>query len=51
MIFAGDGERLELIHKATDRRIFAQGALRAAHWVVDQPTGLYDMNDVLGLGV
>ena len=51
VIFAGDGERLELTHKATDRRIFAQGALRAAHWVVDQPSGLYDMNDVLGLGV
>ena len=51
VIFAGDGERLELTHKATDRRIFAQGALRAAHWVVDQPAGLYDMNDVLGLGV
>ncbi len=51
VIFAGEGERLELTHKATDRRIFARGALRAAHWVIDQPAGLYDMDDVLGLGV
>ena len=51
VIFAGEGERLELTHKVTDRRIFALGALRAAHWVVDKPAGLYDMNDVLGLGV
>jgi 4-hydroxy-tetrahydrodipicolinate reductase len=47
--FAGPGERLELTHRATDRAVFAQGALRAARWVVDQPPGLYDMQDVLGL--
>jgi 4-hydroxy-tetrahydrodipicolinate reductase len=49
VIFAGPGERLELSHRASDRAIFAQGALRAAHWVVGQPPGVYDMQDVLGL--
>ncbi len=49
VIFASPGERLELTHKAGDRAIFAQGALRAAQWVVDRPPGLYDMQDVLGL--
>jgi 4-hydroxy-tetrahydrodipicolinate reductase len=49
VIFAGPGERLELTHKASDRAIFARGALRAAQWVVGQPPGLYDMQDVLGL--
>jgi 4-hydroxy-tetrahydrodipicolinate reductase len=49
VIFAGPGERLELTHRASDRAIFAQGALRAAHWVVGQPPGVYDMQDVLGL--
>jgi 4-hydroxy-tetrahydrodipicolinate reductase len=49
VIFAGLGERLELTHKAGDRAIFARGALRAAHWVVRQPPGVYDMQDVLGL--
>jgi len=47
--FAGPGERLELTHKAADRAIFAQGALRAARWALEQPPGLYDMRDVLGL--
>ncbi len=47
--FAGEGERIELSHRASDRSIFAQGALRAAHWVLSQPPGLYDMQDVLGL--
>jgi 4-hydroxy-tetrahydrodipicolinate reductase len=47
--FAGQGERLEFTHKAADRRIFAQGALQAAHWLVRQKPGLYDMEDVLGL--
>jgi 4-hydroxy-tetrahydrodipicolinate reductase len=50
LMFCGDGERIELIHRARDRAIFARGALRAARWVVDQPPGYYDMNDVLGLG-
>jgi 4-hydroxy-tetrahydrodipicolinate reductase len=49
VIFAGPGERLELSHQAGDRAIFARGALRAAHWVVGQPPGVYDMQDVLGL--
>ncbi len=47
--FAGEGERVELTHRATDRKIFAEGALRAAHWVVKQSPGLYSMQDVLGL--
>jgi 4-hydroxy-tetrahydrodipicolinate reductase len=49
VIFAAQGERLELTHKASDRAIFANGALRAAQWVVQQPPGVYDMQDVLGL--
>jgi len=49
VIFAGVGERLELAHKASSRETFAHGALRAAGWVVGQPPGLYDMQDVLGL--
>jgi 4-hydroxy-tetrahydrodipicolinate reductase len=49
VIFAALGERLELTHKASDRAIFARGALRAAQWIVAQPPGVYDMQDVLGL--
>jgi len=49
VMFAALGERLELTHKASDRGIFARGALRAAAWVVTQPAGLRDMQDVLGL--
>lgn len=49
VIFAALGERVELTHKASDRGIFARGALRAAQWVVHQKPGLYDMQDVLGL--
>ena len=49
VLFSGLGERLELTHKATDRGIFARGALRAARWVATQPPGVYDMQDVLGL--
>lgn len=49
VIFAALGERLELTHKASDRGIFARGALRAAQWVVNQQPGVYDMQDVLGL--
>ena len=49
VIFAGPGERLELSHKASDRAIFARGAVRAAQWVVGRKAGLYDMQDVLGL--
>lgn len=49
VIFANDGERLELTHKASSRDTFANGALRAAQWVVSQKPGLYSMQDVLGL--
>lgn len=49
VIFCGIGERLEVIHRAHSRDNFARGAVRAAQWVVNQPHGLYDMQDVLGL--
>jgi 4-hydroxy-tetrahydrodipicolinate reductase len=49
VLFAGMGERIELTHRATDRKIFAAGALRAAKWVVGHSPGLYSMQDVLGL--
>jgi 4-hydroxy-tetrahydrodipicolinate reductase len=47
--FAADGERVEITHKASSRMSFARGAVRAAGWLVGQPPGLYDMQDVLGL--
>ncbi len=47
--FLGTGERLELTHRAQSRECLASGALRAAHWLVGQPPGLYTMRDVLGL--
>ena len=46
--FVGTGERVEITHKATSRTIYAAGAVRAARWLIDQPNGLYDMQDVLG---
>ena len=49
VIFAANGERVELTHKASSRDTFANGALRAAMWVVKQQPGFYDMQDVLGL--
>ena len=49
VIFGGPGERLELIHRAQSREAFAQGAIRAAAWLVDRAPGLYTMRDVLGL--
>jgi 4-hydroxy-tetrahydrodipicolinate reductase len=49
VIFSGRGERLELTHRAGSRETFAAGALRAARWVLEQPPGLYAMEDVLGL--
>ncbi|HTV97673.1 MAG TPA: 4-hydroxy-tetrahydrodipicolinate reductase [Steroidobacteraceae bacterium] len=48
-LFAADGERIELTHRASDRMIFARGALRAAAWLVGRPAGLYAMGHVLGL--
>jgi 4-hydroxy-tetrahydrodipicolinate reductase len=47
--FAGEGERIELTHRATSRDQFARGAVRALRWIVGRPAGLYDMADVLGL--
>jgi 4-hydroxy-tetrahydrodipicolinate reductase len=49
VIFAGPYERIELVHKAEDRMIFARGALKAALWARDRKPGLYSMADVLGL--
>jgi 4-hydroxy-tetrahydrodipicolinate reductase len=49
VIFAGQAERIELVHKAEDRMIFARGALHAAAWAREQKPGLYSMMDVLGL--
>ncbi|MSU61786.1 MAG: 4-hydroxy-tetrahydrodipicolinate reductase [Pedosphaera sp.] len=49
VIFAANGERVELTHKASSRETFANGALRAAEWVVGKPPGIYSMQDVLGL--
>lgn len=49
IIFGGMGERMEITHRAQSRETFARGAVRAAQWVVKQPKGLYDMQDVLGL--
>jgi 4-hydroxy-tetrahydrodipicolinate reductase len=48
VFFFGEGERLELTHRASSRDQFASGAVRAARWVVGKPAGLYDMQDVLG---
>ena len=47
--FFTEGERLELKHTASDRKIFANGALFAANWAISAAVGLYDMNDVLGI--
>ena len=49
VMFAALGERVELTHKASDRGIFARGAVRAAQWVVGRPPGVYDMQAVLAL--
>ena len=50
VVYAGASERIELTHKASDRRIFAIGAVRAARWLIGKPPGAYRMADVLGLG-
>lgn len=49
VVFAGFGERIELVHRAQSRDNFARGAIHAARWVVNQPSGLYDMGDILGI--
>jgi len=48
VMFAAEGEILEITHKASSRMTFAKGAVRAAKWLADKKTGLYDMQDVLG---
>ena len=48
VMFAAEGERVEITHKASSRMTFASGAARAAAWLMGQPAGLYDMQDVLG---
>jgi 4-hydroxy-tetrahydrodipicolinate reductase len=49
VVFAGEGERIELIHRAASRDTFAHGALQAAGWLVGRAPGRYEMQDVLGL--
>ena len=49
VMFAGGGERVEITHRAESRMTFANGALRAARWLMERKSGLYDMQDVLGL--
>lgn len=49
VLFASKGERVEIVHKASSRANFARGALRAARWLADRDSGLFDMRDVLGL--
>ncbi|HEU0043279.1 4-hydroxy-tetrahydrodipicolinate reductase [Sphingomonas sp.] len=49
VVFAGEGERIELNHLAQDRSTFAHGAVKAALWLAGQPAGRYSMSDVLGL--
>jgi len=49
VMLIGDRERIELVHAAQDRALFAEGALRAARWIAGKPAGTYSMNDVLGL--
>jgi 4-hydroxy-tetrahydrodipicolinate reductase len=48
VLFAGEGERVELTHRASDRTIFARGALRAAAWIADRPPGRFTLADVIG---
>ncbi len=49
VMFAGTGERVEITHKASSRMTFARGAVRAAEWIMGRESGLFDMQDVLGL--
>lgn len=49
VMFCGTGERIEIAHKSSSRATYAQGALRAARFLINKPNGLFDMNDVLGL--
>jgi 4-hydroxy-tetrahydrodipicolinate reductase len=49
VLFADEGERIEITHKASSRMTFARGALRASRWIEQQSTGVYSMQDILGL--
>ncbi|WP_211224217.1 4-hydroxy-tetrahydrodipicolinate reductase [Oceanospirillum maris] len=49
VLFATEGERVEITHKASSRMTFAKGAVRACHWLADKDVGLFDMQDVLNL--
>ncbi|MEO8011589.1 MAG: dihydrodipicolinate reductase C-terminal domain-containing protein, partial [Dokdonella sp.] len=49
VLFLGEGERLEFVHRATDRDIFARGALAAGIWIARQPPGVHTLDAVLGL--
>jgi 4-hydroxy-tetrahydrodipicolinate reductase len=49
VMFCGTGERIEITHKSASRATYAQGSLRAARFLADKPSGLYGMDDVLGL--
>lgn len=49
VVFAGEGERVEITHRSTSRMNYARGALRAARWVIEHDAGVFDMQDVLGL--
>lgn len=49
VLFAAEGERVEITHKASSRMTFAYGAMRASKWLMQQQTGLFDMQDVLDL--
>ena len=49
VLFAGDGERIEISHKSSSRQSYAQGSLRATRFLLNRNSGLYDMQDVLGL--
>jgi 4-hydroxy-tetrahydrodipicolinate reductase len=51
VLFLGARERVELVHEATDRALFAEGALRAARWLAGRAPGRYDMRDVLGIAL
>ncbi|WBV43132.1 4-hydroxy-tetrahydrodipicolinate reductase [Pseudoroseomonas cervicalis] len=50
LLFAAGSEHIALTHRSFDRRVYATGAVRAAHWAAAQPPGLYDMKHVIGLG-
>jgi 4-hydroxy-tetrahydrodipicolinate reductase len=50
VLFAGSGERIEITHRSSSRATYADGSLRAARFVVQQTSGLFGMDEVLGLG-